>query len=114
LTDGYSSAPGSFLFSLRNNDDLTPFKAALKNENDERAIYRNSDYAPTFGDGAGLQLGHDLYIAGNAGSNTPSGKEFGNNYQLPYGYTAGQINTRSLLAGSYYFNPSEIEILYLM
>ena len=107
LTDGRTSAPGSFLFSLRHNDDLAPFKASLKNENDVRAIKRNSDAGPTFGRGI------DLRIYDNAGSNTLCFSRFGYSYQAPPGYTHGETITGTLLAGSYNFSPSEIEVLYL-
>jgi hypothetical protein len=99
LTGGYASAPGSFIFSLRNKQDLAPFKAPLKSENAGQAIYRSSAYGPTFG------KDHDLKIAGDAASNTNSFTNLGQTYQLPPGYN--QINTR------YYFTPSEIEVLYL-
>ena len=102
----HTSAPGSFIFSLRNNDDLLPFKAPLKDENDNMAIYRQNYFGPTFG------WSHDFYIADNAGSNTNSITNFGYTYQPPSGYTSGQNNTKSLLAGSYYFTPSEIEEFY--
>ena len=103
LTDGdWSSAPGSFLFSLRNNDDLPPFKAPPINQNYVKAICRGCGFGPLFG------AGHDLRIAyGNSYTN------FGHTYQAPSGYTYNQANTRSLLAGSYKFTPSEIEVLYL-
>jgi hypothetical protein len=107
LTGAYKSAPGSFLFSLRNKDNLPPFKAALKNQNDGNAIYCGSGYGPTFGSG------HDLRIANDAKSNTNSYTNFGHTYQAPSGYTYGQANTQSLLAGSYHFTPSEVEVLYL-
>ena len=107
LTDGYASAPGSFMYSLRNNDGFASFKSTLKNENNPRAIYRYSKYGLTFGDG------HDLYIANNAVSNTNSYTRFGFAYNLPPGYTFGQTNTYSLLAGSKHFTPSEVEVLYL-
>jgi hypothetical protein len=107
LTDYFTSAPGSFLFSLRNNDDLAPFKAPLRNENHGSAIVRNSRYGPSFGGG------FDLYLANNAGSHTNSFTRFGHTYQAPPGYTYRQISTRSLLAGSEDFTPSEIETLYL-
>jgi hypothetical protein len=96
---GYASAPGSFIFSLRNKQDLAPFKAPLKSENAWQAIYRSSAYGPTFG------KDHDLKIAGDAASNTNSFTNLGQTYQLPLGYN--QTNTR------YYFTPSEIEVLYL-
>jgi hypothetical protein len=107
LTDGFTSAPGSFLFSLRNNDDLAPFKAPLRDEHDWRAIYRYSGYGPIFG------LGWDLLIAGNAGSTTGSYTDFGYSYQPPPGYNLGESNTASLLPGSFFFTPSQIEVLYL-
>jgi hypothetical protein len=107
LTGGYTSAPGSFIFSLRNNDDLAPFKAPLRDENDVKAILRYSGYGPTFG------AGGDLYIANHAGSTTDSYTEFGRSYQLPPGYTYRGTNTDSLLPGSYKFTPSQIEVLYL-
>ena len=107
LTDGYVSAPGSFIYSLRNNDGLTPFKSTLKDENDQGAINRYSGYGPVSG------RGYDLYIASDAGSNTISRTYFGQTYNLPHGYTKGESNTRSLLGGSHYFATSEVEVLYL-
>ena len=108
MTDGLStSAPGSFIYSLRNNDGLAPFKSTLKDENHLQAIYQNNGWGPIFGNS------HDLYISNNAGSNTESGTYFGDTYNLPPGYTYGQTNTFSLLAGSVHFTPSEVEVLYL-
>ena len=97
------------MYSLRNNDDLASFKSTLKDENDPYGICRYSSYGPTFG------TGHDLYIANNARSNTGSGShtDFGPSYNLPPGYTLYDTDTRSLLGGSYYFTPSEVEVLYL-
>ena len=95
------------MYSLRNNDDIASFKSTLENENDAYAIYRHSRYGPIFG------RGHDLRIGNNAGSLSYSYTNFGWSYNLPLGYTKGQTNTRSLLGGSYYFTPSEVEVLYL-
>jgi hypothetical protein len=95
------------MYSLRNNDDLAPFKAPLRDENDVTAIWRYNYHGPTFG------AGHDLYIYDNAGSNTDSYTYFGSTYQLPPGYNLGESNTLSLLPGSYRFSPSQIEVLYL-
>ena len=94
------------MYSLRNNDDIGPFKSALKDENDSLAIYRSANYGPTFG------WGHDLiffYEQKNAEFHT----HFGRTYKLPPGYTFGKANANSLLAGSYSFTPSEVEVLYL-
>jgi hypothetical protein len=107
LTGSWTSAPGSFIFSLRNNDDLAPFKAPLRYENDGWAIYRYSGYGPIFG------RGWDLYIANNAGSNTASYTRFGYSYQPPPGYNLDESKTSSLLPGSYQFTPLQIETLYL-
>ena len=107
MTDGWSSAPGSFMYSLRNNDGIASFKSTLKNENDAEAIYRYSSDGPIFGGG------HDLLIVNNAGSLSYSLTNFGDSYNLPLGYTYGQTNTESLLGGSNKFTPSEVEVLYL-
>ena len=102
------SAPGSFLFSLRNNDNLPPFKSPLKNENDASAIYPCIyGYGPLFG------RGYDLYIGNNAGSTTVSKANIGFTYEAPLGYTYNEQKTQSLLAGSLNFSPSEVEVLYL-
>lgn len=95
------------MYSLRNYDGLAPFKATLQDENHDKAIYRHGNYGPTFG------WGHDLFIANNAGLNTDSPTNFGSAYNLPPGYTFEQNNTRSMLGGSYYFTPSEVEVLYV-
>ena len=107
LTGIHISAPGSFLFSLRNKDNLAPFQAPLKNEDSVFAMYRIYGYGPTFG------IGHDLYIANYAGSNIGSYPNFGATYNVPPGYTWALPNTLSLLAGSLHFSPSAVEILYL-
>ena len=103
---GYTSAPGSFLFSLRNNDDLGPFKAPLKNENDTHAIYRYNSLGPRFG--------NEFHISGKSGQfRGSSWAHIGERYQAPPGYTHGKPNTDSLLSGGKRFTPSEIEVLYL-
>ena len=107
LTDVWVRAPGSFIYSLRNNDGLAPFKSTLKDEGDQRAILSYTGYGPTFG------RGHDLHIASDARSIIHSYTRFGYTYNLPHGYTYGETNTGSLLGGSYYFTPSEVEVLYL-
>ena len=106
LTDGYAAAPGSFLFSLRNNDDLPPFKATLKNAMAHYAICRNNHTGPAFGGGGG-----DLRIFLDS---RHSHTDFGHSYQSPPVYPYGGSNTRTLLAGSYNFKPAEVEVLYLI
>ena len=65
-------------------------------------MLRYYQVGPAFG------LGIDLAIGGNAGY-----AKFGRTYQAPPGYTYGETNTSSLLAGSEGFTASEIEVLYL-
>jgi hypothetical protein len=72
----YKKAPGSFIFSLRNKENLPPFKAPLKDQNDVWAI---RCYGPTFG------LVYDLRISNNAASNSNSVTNFGYTYQPPSG-----------------------------
>ena len=103
----YTSAPGSFLFSLRNNDDIYPFKAPLKDESYDGAIYGGDSYGPCFG------YNNELCIKDNAGSTTRSQASFGSDYQPPTGYNKYDTDTLSLLAGSERFKPSEVEVLYL-
>ncbi|XP_028405398.1 uncharacterized protein LOC114527885 isoform X2 [Dendronephthya gigantea] len=101
----YISSSNSFVFSFRNKDNLSPFKANVY-QNNGNAIYTNIGYGPTFGGG------HDFYIATNAKSSTSSYSNFGHTYLPPSGYSYASGNTRALLAGSYRFRPSEVEVYY--
>ena len=68
------------------------------------AIYRSSSYGPTFGGG------HDMHIANNANSNTNSYTyNFGNYYSVP----SGVQDKSTILAGTRYFTPDEVEVFYL-
>jgi hypothetical protein len=106
FTDGRTSAPGSFLFSLRNNDNLAPFKAPLKHENDPKAIYRRNSVGPTFGEWV-----PDFTISNKNSGNSVFRTNFGHNYQPPPDYTDTDVKRKSLLAGSEHFTPSEVEVL---
>ena len=97
-------ASGSFIFSLRNKEDLSPFKAPLKDQNTPYAIYTYRTYGPVFGEG------HDLFISNNAALNTYSKTNFNHSYQAP----SGVSDTSTILAGTKYFQPSEIEVFYIV
>ncbi len=101
---GYKQAPGSFIFSLRNKENRPPFKAPLKDQDDGHAIYGGSGYGPTFG------RGHDLHISNNAASDTYSVTHFGTTYQPP----SGVSDPYTILAGTYNFSPSQVEVLHLV
>ena len=102
---GYVSSVNAFLFSLKNKDNLKPFKAVV-NQNSAYAFVHSYN-GPTFG------AGWDLHISNNANLNTVSFTYFGSTYQPPPGYTYRANNTIALLAGTFHFTPSEVEVFYL-
>ena len=95
-------ANGSFLFSLRNNENIAPFIANVKRDHEDHAIYCDPSFGPSFGDG------HDIHIANNANYNRQSYSYFGCSYQSP----PGLRDVRTFLAGSYDFTPTEIEVFF--
>ena len=95
----------SFLFSLKNKDNVPPFKAPVY-KNHQYAIYSSPGYGPTFGGS------HDLHICNDSHANQHSNTNFGHTYQPPAGYVYGTQQTKSLLAGSYKFTPTEIEVFF--
>jgi len=100
----YKDSAHSFIFSFKNKDGLEAFKLHVKRT--EHAIYGKSSYGPTFGGG------HDIHVANSAGSNTNSYANLGSGYAQVAGYKDGASNTQSLLAGSYNFQPHEVEVFY--
>ena len=105
------SPPGSFLFSLCNNDNLPPFNLPLINPNDTGAMLRNTDSGPNFGIGPDLSIADK--IVDQATNRALNVANIGHSYQTPSGYTKNERKTQSLLAGSLYFTPVEVEVLYL-
>jgi hypothetical protein len=99
---GWKQAPRSFIFSLRNKEKLPPFKAPLKDQNN--AIFTDNRLGPTFG------TGNDIHISDDAASNTASYTRFNHNYQSP----SGVSDTNTILAGTYNFQPSEIEVFHIV
>jgi hypothetical protein len=100
---GYKQAPGSFVFSLRNKENLPPFKAPLKDQNTPYAIHAVISYGPSFGGG------HDIHISNDASSNTGSYTNFNSYYQVP----SGVSSTSTILAGTHNFQPSEVEVFHI-
>ncbi len=97
-------APGSFIFSLRNKENIRPFKAPLKNQFDGAAINSWPGFGPVFGQG------FDIGISDNAASNTRSYANFGHTYQLP----SGVSERKTILAGTIKFTPSQVEVFYIV
>ena len=94
----------SFIFSLSNNDNLPPFRSVLREG--KVSVFRNVFGGVIFGHGYD-DRGRDLCIfTGNDFS------DLGHSYTLPQGYTVGSEKARSLLAGSFNFTPTEVEVFY--
>lgn len=85
----YANDSNAFLFSL----DFKEYYLVYDGTN---AIYDNSGYGPTFGDG------HDLYISNNCTQNLSSYCNF------PYRYCG--TKNKSLSGGAYYFRVNEVEV----
>ena len=103
--DSWKQSDVSFLFSLRNKDNVPPFKSPVY-KNHHQAIWSNSSYGPTFGGGC------DLHISNDSHTNQQSQTNFGHTYQPPAGYEFNTQQIQSLLAGSYKFTPTEIEVFF--
>ena len=93
----YSSAPGSFLFSL---DKQTKHTIIYGNEGN--AIYGDSGYGPMFG--------NDLYLSSHCHSSTYSYSDLGHTYSLPPNMSPSTKESQSYFAGSNTFAVSEYEV----
>jgi hypothetical protein len=95
-TNEWKTDPSAFLFSLTNKNNL-PCKMRQINLN--YSINCNSAYGPIFGEY------HDLHICDNANTRLGCYSNLGHTYQHPKPSKGG-----SYLAGSQYFQLSEIEV----
>ena len=100
---GFGYTPNAFIFSLRNKEGLGPFKSMVAKPS--KAITRTAHRLTIFGDG------YDIYIADEANSNSNSYADFGEygDYSVP----SGVQDKYTILAGSRYFTPDEMEVFYL-
>ena len=98
---GYQYDPQAFLFSLVNKPGWAPVKFGQRHGS-SKSIYRCYS-GPTFGGGRDLliSLRHNKCFT-----------NLGYTYSPPSGYSYESTFTRSFLAGSYRFNPDEIETFY--
>ena len=108
FTFGFSESSGNwsatseaFIFSLNNNEGLAPFVSKVKKEITDWAIYRNSQFGPYFG--------IDVIITDNADSNSFSEAVLGYYYSAP----PAVQKRHTVLAGTWYFSPDEVEVFYL-
>ena len=98
---GWGATSEAFIFSLNNNEGLAPFVSKVKIGYSGMAIYRWSYYGPRFGS--------DVFITDNADSNSNSRARLGNYYSVP----PAVQDERTVLAGTWYFSPDEMEVFYL-
>ncbi|XP_028392065.1 uncharacterized protein LOC114516714 [Dendronephthya gigantea] len=101
----YKRSNSSFLFSLKNKENMRPFKYPIKDGQNDKAIRCSLLWGAAFG-------GSDLVIGSNANRNQNSFSNLGYTYQPPPGYEPGAPQTKALLAGSIDFTPSEIEVFH--
>jgi hypothetical protein len=94
----HKADPNSFIFSLINKLN-EPIKIKWSRNN---GIFCNTPYGPTFG-------AYDLYIVDKSNTNTTSFSNLGHSYSHP-DYRFETNEAKSFLAGSYYFQVSEIEV----
>ncbi|CAH3181645.1 unnamed protein product, partial [Porites lobata] len=89
----------AFIFSISNKEELDPFVSEVGWTYE--AIHRASWYGPRFG--------LDIYIANNANRNSRSYAGLGMYYRAP----AAVQDPDTILAGTEYFSPDEVEVFYL-
>ena len=95
----YGFTRKAFIFSISNKEELDPFVSEVRRP--DRAIYRVSGFGPVFG--------WDIHIADNANSNSISYARLGVFYPAP----AAVQDPYTILAGTEYFSPDEVEVFYL-
>ena len=94
------STSKAFIFSISNKEELDPFVSEVRRPSE--AIYRWSGSGPGFGMS-------NIYIANNSNSNGRSYARLGRAYPAP----AAVQDPDTILAGTLYFSPDEVEVFYL-
>ena len=100
-SDKYKSDPNAFLFSLTNKDKK-PCKMEINPNKQQYAILCSFCFGPIFG-------GQDIQICSNSNTNISSYSILGSVFKHPQ-YVAGTNEANYFLAGSQYFQLSEIEV----
>lgn len=99
--DEYLRDENAFIFSLRNKD-MNPFRTWSSEESAE-AICCHPSYGPTFG------YSGDLFISTNSNINSNSYTDFGCSFKHG-SYLTGSVEAATILAGSFNFQITEIEV----
>ena len=98
---GYAETPNAFIFSLNNHERLAPFVSKVMTEKKSRAIHRFYSFGPKFGD--------DLVIYLDPAKRKDSKARLGSRYSIP----PGVHDKFTVLAGTQYFSPDEVEVFHL-
>ena len=99
----FADTSNAFIFSLRNNEGLGPFKSMVELPHYAICMHPSVEPGPIFG------LGFDIFIADRANIDSASYANFGVAYSVP----SGVQDTSTILAGTYWFSPDEVEVFYL-
>ena len=98
-TEGYRETSNAFIFSLRNNEQLGPFKSMVKESSN--AIYNWKYTGPAFGK-------TDIRI-----NYTPRGRTSSSHLGTSYCASSEVKNPSTVLAGTFKFDPDEVEVFFL-
>ena len=98
---GRAETPNAFIFSLNNFGRLEPFVSKVKKKYRGQAIQRFSFYGPKFG--------QDLDIYLDEGNTQNSKAVLDQAYAAP----PAKQDPLTVLAGTTYFSPNEVEVFYL-
>ena len=108
---GWGFTRKAFIFSISNKEELDPFVVEVRKP--DTAIYRSSWNGPVFGSVSSplfdSRLGIDIIIVNNANSNSRSRARLGWSYPAP----AAVQDPDTILAGTFWFSPDEVEVFYL-
>ena len=109
---GWGYTRKAFIFSISNKEELDPFVSEASRPG-YGAIDRWSGYGPVFGSVFGSVLlsvfRSDISIANYANRNSHSYAGLDWYYHAP----AAVQDRHTILAGTYYFSPDEVEVFYL-
>ncbi|KAL9968218.1 hypothetical protein ACROYT_G026567 [Oculina patagonica] len=106
----WRTTPNAFIFSLRNKEGVRPFKSVIKDP--EHAIASTKDAGPFFGLGYNLAL-LNSEIQSYTGVSSISQLSDGSYYDIPDNVKSAIGSDKMYLAGTYLFDPDEVEAFYL-
>ena len=108
FSEGYYGSSVAYLYTLNNTDNVSPRKLPLVKTKGRKqyAIFSHEVYLPCYGGGL------DIFLSSQANKKNDSYSYLGHTYEAPPGYEKNQDKTKNFLAGSYYFQPDDLEMFY--